>query len=178
MGSDKGLLEIRGTKMIELVVKTLKPVVSDILIISENSKYKYLGYPVLPDLIAGRGPSGGICTGLQHSSTEKNIVLSCDTPNISTVFLEFLISNAGLAEITVPVSHKQIQCLCGIYSKSILPKLNDYMAGGERKMTELLKRFQVNYLDICLQKQFDTTFLFRNINTPEDLEKENNTQLS
>jgi molybdopterin-guanine dinucleotide biosynthesis protein A len=174
MGSEKGLLELHGKKMIEYIVAALKPITSEIILVSANPGYSFLGYPLYPDLITDCGPSGGIFTGLHHSSTEKNIVLSCDTPYINTAFLDYLIRNAGDEEITVPVFQTHTEALCGIYSKNIQPRLGEIISGGERKMTEILKQFRVNYLDTGAQTQFDPRLIFRNINTREDLLEANN----
>jgi len=178
MGTDKGLLELRGKKMIELIIRTLEPVVSDILIISGNPAYLNLGYPVYSDIVSGCGPAGGIYTGLHQSAAEKNLVLSCDTPNISSEFLRYLASQSSDWEITVPVSRLHIECLCGLYTKRIAPELYTCIRQGEHKMTSVIQRFRVNYLDLSSQKQFNADQLFRNINTPEDLEKENKTHSS
>jgi molybdopterin-guanine dinucleotide biosynthesis protein A len=174
MGSDKGLLELRGKKMIQLIIDRLLPVASDILIISSNSDYANLGYPVFPDILTDSGPAAGIYTGLHHSSTEKNIIVGCDTPNLSSGFLRYLASQSEDWDITVPVTRQNIEPLCGIYTKRIGPELFKCIQEGEYKMTAVLQRFRVNYLDITTQKQFNSEHLLRNINTPDDLSKENN----
>ncbi len=174
MGAEKGLLKINGTPMIELAIRALEPVVSNILIISANSNYLYLGRPLYPDRIEDCGPSGGIYTGLLHSSTDMNIVLSCDTPNITSAFLEYLILHAAEEDVLVPVSLGTKHPLSAVYKKGMQEKLMACIAAGEKKMTTLLGQFRVNYLDMDKQTQFDSEILFRNINTPEELQTENN----
>ena len=64
MGTDKGVLEINGKPMVEVIISALKPVVDDIIIIANNSNYDYLGYKVYNDLIKKSGPLGGIYSAL------------------------------------------------------------------------------------------------------------------
>jgi molybdopterin-guanine dinucleotide biosynthesis protein A len=172
MGEDKGLLELKGLKMTEYVIGALEPTVSGIVIVSSNTEYNRFGYPVCADLIKDCGPAAGIYTGLHESTEEKNIVLSCDTPFVSTDFLRYLILHSGDEEITVPMVNSRVHPLIGIYRKAILLRLRRYLEGGERKMTTLIKRFETKYLDVSLQTEFDTEKIFLNINTPEELRKE------
>jgi molybdopterin-guanine dinucleotide biosynthesis protein A len=169
MGSEKGVIEVNGEKMIITLCRLLKPLVSNILIITSNSDYQFLGYPLYADLILDSGPAGGIFTGLSCSSTDKNLILPCDTPFLTTDFLHYLIEESGHAEITVPVYKSRIHPLCGVYSKTFLPEWEKRVRNGELKLVELLKHFQVKYLDIDLIPEFDGGRLFRNINCPEDL---------
>jgi molybdopterin-guanine dinucleotide biosynthesis protein A len=170
MGADKGLVEVAGEKMITLVSRALQPVVSEILIITTNPAYHFLNYPLYPDLLPDLGPAGGIYTGLHYSSSERNIVLSCDMPYLSSDFLRHLLSLAGKEDITVPVYRSRIHPLCGIYSKRILPEWKKSIDNGTLKMTELLGLFTVNFVNMDLQETFNSEKLFRNINTPGDLE--------
>lgn len=64
--------------------------------------------------------AGGIHTALQHSSTEKNFITSCDMPFISSEAITFLLNNSEGAEITLPKMNEQLEPLFGVYSKRCL----------------------------------------------------------
>ena len=91
MGTDKGLLELNGKPLIQYAIDTLKSIGLEIIIISNNSDYEQFGFPVYPDIIPDKGPIGGVYTALSYSSTEKNLIVSCDTPFLSKKLLNYLI---------------------------------------------------------------------------------------
>ena len=51
MGSDKGLISFNGSLFIEHVIKALKPLVKNIIIVSNNPDYDTFGYKRVSDLI-------------------------------------------------------------------------------------------------------------------------------
>ncbi len=155
--------------MITLISKVLEPLVSNILIISSNPEYRFLGYPVYPDLLPDCGPAGGIYTGLFHSPTEKNLVLACDTPNLNTDFLQYLLLESERSLITVPVSADGIHPLCGFYSRTVLSEWKKKLQAGDRKMTEFLAHFNAKKMNLTQQVRFDAGFLLKNMNSREDL---------
>ena len=80
MGADKGMQLLHGKPMIEHMLEKAQSMSPNILILTNDSAYETLGYPCLADDVKDCGPLGGICTGLQHSTTAKNLVLGCDMP--------------------------------------------------------------------------------------------------
>ena len=93
MGTDKALLLYKNKTFLEHVVSAIKPLVDDILIISNNKKHQVDNCTTIPDLILNSGPIAGIYTGLKHTNTESNLVLSCDIPLVQTSILELIIKN-------------------------------------------------------------------------------------
>ena len=93
MGSDKALLLYKNKTFLEHVVCAIKPLVDEILIISDNKDHQVNDCTTIPDLILNSGPIAGIYTGLKNSKTENNLVLSCDIPLVQTSILEFIIKN-------------------------------------------------------------------------------------
>ena len=87
MGTDKGVLELNGKKIIEHIIYSIKPVVDEIIIISNSNNYDYLGFKVYSDIIKERGPLAGIHTALTHTTTERNLIVSCDIPFINSELL-------------------------------------------------------------------------------------------
>ena len=76
MGSDKGMLKKDGKPFVQSIIEAVKPLTARIMIISSNKDYKRFGYPVYEDIVKGKGPVGGIYTGLNHSRYEYNLVLA------------------------------------------------------------------------------------------------------
>ena len=177
MGTDKGMILLNGKKFIEHIINALSPNVNQIIIIANNDNYNELGYKVYKDLIEDSGPLGGIYTGLKLSTTEKNIVLSCDTPFITTEFIKFIISNSNDSEITVPVFKNNTEPLCAVYSKNITQNIYDLIVNNELKMQNVLKKFKTKELQINSNHTMFSENLFQNINTPQELNSQNNINL-
>ena len=53
MGSEKGLLEVGGKKIIERIIEELKQVVDEIIILSNGNSYNHFSYKVYNDIITG-----------------------------------------------------------------------------------------------------------------------------
>ena len=61
MGTDKGLLSLKGKSFISHICDALKPIVGEhILIVSSNADYDALGYTRVEDLIEDKGPVSGL----------------------------------------------------------------------------------------------------------------------
>ena len=168
MGTDKGLMDFQGRKMIEHVLDALK-ISKRISIISNNEAYRQFGYPVYSDIYKDCGPLDGIITGLKNSNSDWCIAISCDLPFITSEILSFLLKNTGanVSHAIVPVHDNNIEPLCALYHKSSLPELERLLQEDEFKMHNVLKRLNTLYLDIPAN-QFDTKILFRNINSVSD----------
>ncbi|AXT55892.1 molybdenum cofactor guanylyltransferase [Aquimarina sp. MMG015] len=92
MGEDKGLKLHKGKPFIAHILKALESITDKILIITNNPAYTIFGYPCISDIIPDLGPVGGIYTGLTHTRTKQNLVLSCDVPFVNHMVLDKLIS--------------------------------------------------------------------------------------
>ena len=125
MGAEKGLLEVQGKRIIERIIDELKQVSDEIIIISNNTSYNYLNYKVYADLIKDCGPMGGIYSALTHSTTKKNIIVSCDMPFITKEILQTIINGAAKCEIAIPKLNKRLEPLCAVYSKSCTRKFEE-----------------------------------------------------
>jgi len=165
MGQDKGLMILNGKAMIENIISTAKKITDQIIIVANNPEYKKFGHKVIEDIFPGKGPLGGIYTGLKSSTTEKNIILSCDVPFIKKELLEFILSESGDNDITVPVFETKIHPLIGVYSKQCLNVILDNIQKDKLKVTGIFDDLVTKQIDV---NAFDPSN-FRNINSAEDL---------
>lgn len=167
MGSDKGMLEVEGKKIVDRIIDVMKPLVHEIIIISNGENYNNLGYPVYKDLIKDCGPMGGIYTALNHSKTDKILVSSCDMPFISESILKPLVDEADNADIVLPRhSENNLEPLCAVYSKSCFSKFADLLKRGDWKMKDALKYFKLKKIPFPESENPEHYFL--NVNTPAE----------
>ncbi len=167
---DKGLIEIEGKKIIERLIDALQPITNQILIISNNNQYDYLGLPVYQDIFKEKGPIGGIHTGLKHSSTECNFVVGCDMPFLSTELFKFMLNDAQNSNVSVACHHNHVEPLCGIYNNRNLTSIEENIQQENYKLMELLGLLGYKKSVIDEQLPFYSSNLFANINTAQDLE--------
>lgn len=168
MGEDKGLVHFKGKCMIQYVIDVAKSVSDNILIIANNSEYRNFGYTVFSDIIKNCGPLGGVYTGLVHSHTDHNLILGCDLPFITQNVAKYVIGKSKGYDVTVPVIDGKMEPLCGLYQKRCLEKFKESLARKELKISKTIKTLHINMVDITCRKNIGAG-VFRNINTPSDL---------
>ncbi len=90
----KPFIEINGRTIIENIVEVLKGLFNKIIIVTNNIE-KYIKLEVeliVKDKIPGKGPLGGIYTGLNYSDTFYNFILACDMPFIEPGAISYSVS--------------------------------------------------------------------------------------
>ena len=135
MGSDKGLLTINDKTFVEHVIVAMKPLVDKIIIVSNNKDYDQFGYRRVEDSIKDSGPLAGLYSGLKHSETEFNLVLSCDIPMIKTELLKKLV-DADLEnhEVVQIESNTKTMPLIAMYKKQCMHKCLELLQQGEKRL--------------------------------------------
>jgi len=171
MGSDKGFVTYQSKPFIQHIIDALKPLVNEIIIVSNNPDYNVFKLKRVNDIIEDAGPLAGIYTGLQHSNTEKNLVLSCDIPLINREVLEQLISQSN-EEIDVIQAQSQGKTmpLIALYNKRCASTCLVLLESGERRLRFLINQLKSKtiVLDDTLEKYT------ANINSQSDLKELNN----
>lgn len=168
MGRDKGFVRINGAYMIEHVIAAVAPCVTSLIIIANTDDYKQFGYPVIKDIIPDCGPMGGIYTGLLHSSTKQNIVVSCDIPFITPAIISQLATAADDSDV-VCVSHSgKKEPLCARYRKICALKMISFLDAENFKMNEFLDSVNTGLIYAENMPEFNSQQL-ANINTPGEL---------
>ena len=171
MGSDKGLLNLNGLLFIERVIKALKPLVKDIIIVSNNSDYDKFGYKRVTDIIKDSGPLAGLYTGLSYSDTENNIVLSCDIPLIKTLVLEQLLNPIYSDFDVVQLQSKnKTMPLIATYKKACEHTCLELLNNGERRLREVANQLVTKTITIDSSLEL----YVENINTIHQLNHINN----
>jgi len=169
MGEDKGLCHFNGKQLVSYSIEVLAPICDKIIISSNNpEQYRKFGYPVVEDEIRDIGPIGGICSSLKHSNTEKNLIVSCDTPFLNRDSLIHILSESKGFEIVIP-QHENLwyEPLAGYYSRSIIPKLEKAIENRDYKLINLFSKVKFQAISTTLLPGLGDQY--RNMNTPEDL---------
>lgn len=164
MGEDKATKLHNGIPFLSHIISVLEFFTSHILIISDHSMHSQFGHNRISDMITDKGPLGGIYTGLVHSKTQKNIVLSCDIPFINIDVLNHLMAHYDSYYDTITYEESP---LLGIYHKSITQKILTSIRNEDLSMRKNIKRLRSKLLKI--EQQMIPHI--QNINTQEHYKK-------
>jgi len=163
MGTNKALMIYDGERLIDRAIGILKPIAQEVILIS-NLRIDGIDIPQSVDTIKEIGPLGGLFTGLSKITNEYAFVIPCDVPLINTSVYQMLTKHIQGFDAVVPqLPDGSIEPLIAIYSKPILSEIKQQIELKNYKLTDLLKRIKVNFI------QVNEMYLFKNLNTPNDL---------
>ncbi len=172
MGMDKGLTLLNGKPLIYYAIETFESVCDHIIISANSPDYNQFGYPVQADIYKDCGPIGGIYTGLESSETEKNLVLSCDIPLISTALIKFVLRHSDKKKVCVPVQENGFpEPLCAYYPKTSLQLLKKFIIQKNYKLSGFLNAVSAKRIPIHSGLSFYHPFLFFNLNHNSQIEE-------
>ncbi|MGE5172741.1 MAG: molybdenum cofactor guanylyltransferase [Betaproteobacteria bacterium] len=173
MGTDKAFLKVAGMPIIEHVLRSLNNVFQNIIIVTNApERYTAYGVRVVSDVFDKRCPLTGVYSGLLRSSEEYNFVVACDMPFLNSRLMAYM---AGLAEghdIVVPVINGRFEPLHAVYSRGLIPIIEDHIRRDRRKIQELYGQLRVRWVTEQEIDRFDPARTsFKNLNTPEEYEE-------
>jgi len=177
IGAAKQQLKIGKSHLIDRVLDTLSQFTSSILIVTAKdqaglAKSAVPGARMVKDIYPGKGPLGGIYTGLMHAETGYSLVVGCDMPFLNSGLIRYLIDGASGFDAVAPKIGWMIQPLHTIYSKSCVPSIEALIREDELQIIKLFDRVNTRYVTEKEIDQFDPDHLsFLNINTENDLLK-------
>ena len=164
MGFDKGLADFRGKQLVQYSIDTLQCICSQIIISTNSSSYDQLGFPVQSDILPGAGPMGGIYSSLLYSNTDHNLVLSCDTPFVTTALMVQILHNAEGYQVVLPSSKPgYMEPLIGYYHKNNTTAMLGFIDRGNVKLIDYIETTFYRVIPV-----YGDPDQFININTPED----------
>lgn len=176
MGSDKALLELNNRPLIAHALNLLRSVTPAPRICGSRPGLVTWA-DVIPDNFPDAGPLGGIEAALAASTTDLNLFLPVDLPNLPIEFLRHLIARAedSNAVATIPTLASRPQPLTAIYSRRLLPGIRAALASGNNKVMTAITQAAA-----ALNQPIDEFAVesltpspehwFRNLNTPSDLD--------
>lgn len=172
-GRDKAFVEWCDKPMALHVADLVRAAAGSVTLVGDPQKYGVLGLSVTPDCIRGIGPVGGLLAVLDATSTKRNLVIACDMPNLSEVFLRFLLERArdSGADVVLPVDADDLpQPLCAVYATTAREAIRVAVKNGEKKLTKTFHRLRVEHIGAKDYASFNEDGnLFANVNYVEDL---------
>ncbi len=178
LGRNKALEVVGGKSLVERVVEQLTRVAEQILIVTsaEQSDLPVAGkVEILTDSYPGRGPLGGIYTGLRVARFSWSIAVACDMPFLNTELLRHMIERCENCDAVVPrLANGMIEPLHSVYSRNCQDSMKARLENNQLGLTRYLKQQRVKYIEEAECREFDPELLsFFNINHQQDLERAN-----
>ncbi len=171
-GQDKGLLTIKGIPFVSKIANQLEPQCKTLIINANRNMQSYAatGYPIVKDTLSGfQGPLAGMLSGLKTMKTEWMVTVPCDGPFLEKNYVHRMAAAiSGESVIAIAKADGRFQPVYTLIHYSLLPSLEKYLYSGERKIDRWI--FQHNYSEVDFS---DSPSMFENINTPEQLDKIN-----
>jgi molybdopterin-guanine dinucleotide biosynthesis protein A len=172
MQANKSFEKIKGRTLIEIIVNILKPIFNDkiIIITNETELYGHLNVRLHRDLLQGKGPLGGIYTGLMVSPSFYNFFLPCDMPFVNGEAIEYMIQEKEGYDVIVPVIRGYIEPLYGIYSKNCTKPIETCLLKNRLQVKCFYPLVRVKTIPETAFKKMDPQLkMFVNINTRKEL---------
>ncbi|KQC08129.1 MAG: hypothetical protein APR62_05390 [Smithella sp. SDB] len=175
MGVNKAFLEINGKRLIDIILDIYKSIFTEIIIVTNDplSYTEFSDIIIVTDIYKGKGPLGGIYTGLFYSHNNYAFVCACDMPSMNRDFILYMIEKTDKHDIIVPALSVGFQTLHAIYSRRCLPAIKKMSFSDKLKISGLFKDMRMLKITEEEIKSYDKDErLFLNINTPYDLKKQ------
>lgn len=174
-GVDKGLQLLHGRPLVAWVLERLAPQVDAVLINANRNgeRYAAFGYPVVPDQVADfAGPLAGLHAALAAARTPWVVTVPCDSPHppadlVARLAAALQDDRSGKAELAVARTAERLQPVFCLARRSLLPRLEAYLASGGRRPGEWFASLAVREVSFD-----DEAAAFGNINTLEQLSQQ------
>ena len=177
LGYDKILETVGSRSLLEIVVDSISSLCGDIIVVTAeghpiSSPGHYPGLRIVTDIYPGKGPLGGIYTGLQISNTYCNLVVAADMPFLNQALLHYMIELTDGFDMVTPRVEGKVEPLHSVYTGGCLRVIEQMFERGELGVHKLLPLVKARYVEVDEIVRFDPEQLsFFNVNTEKDLQK-------
>lgn len=173
MGQNKALMPFHGVPLIQRVISRLISLANEMNVIADEvDTYKFLGLPVVPDQIPGRGVLGGIFTGFSVSNNPFVAPVGCDLPFVSSQLFaaELQLIRDSEFDVVIPESQNGLEPLHAVYRRdACLPLVKRSLLDGDNRIISWFGSARVKELTQCEIKRIDPDpRIFLNLNRPEE----------
>lgn len=166
IGGGKALQQLQGRPLIAWVRDVIRLQCEEVLISANDNPGAYAQYGgrVIADRMAGyAGPLAGLQAVLMEAEHEWIASVPCDAPFLPLDLIARLHAAVGSREAAVAVTAGRRQPAIALYHRSVLPRLDDFLAGGGRKVMAWQDSLQL------AEVPFDDAAAFINLNSAQEL---------
>ncbi len=177
-GSNKAMARVGGVTVMERILTVVEPISSRVIVVTSPEKANIAvggRAVVVTDAYPGKGPLGGIYTGLANVETDLAIAVACDMPFLNAALLTHMVELAEGFDAVIPrLAGTMLEPLHAVYARSCLAPMKERVEAGQLSIAPLLRQLRVRYLERDEYLPLDPRMIsFFNINYPEDLNRAN-----
>ncbi|MGL5050872.1 MAG: molybdenum cofactor guanylyltransferase [Fusobacteriaceae bacterium] len=169
--SDKALLKFdKNRTFLDKISSELEDFENLMVSVNKNQNFLIPRGVIVTDLIENAGPIEGIYRGLLNSKSDSIFVTTCDMPNITKEFIEFMLkfNSKNYDAVIVRDKNGKTYPLFGIYNKSALSTIEGFVIDKNYRMQEVLTELNVQYISLE-NTSFNSHKLLKSIDTIEEL---------
>jgi molybdopterin-guanine dinucleotide biosynthesis protein A len=172
MGENKALLVFGGVRIIEGILRAIRPLFPEVVIVANDpAPYTDLGVPICPDRIPKKGSLGGIYTAVFGSVLPRTFCIACDMPFPNPAVIAYLRDAAPEYDVVVPRTADGYQPLHAVYGKACLPHMEAMIRADRLKIDRMFPLVRVKTVGEEELRRMDPSLrCFVNVNTREELE--------
>ncbi len=177
LGRDKVFETVSDRSLLELVIDQVTPLSRETILVTAGNNAlvkseKYSGLKAITDIHPGKGPLGGVYTGLITSSSFCNLVVASDMPFLNPALLRYMMEILAEFDIVVPRVGDLMEPLHAMYTKKCLEPMEHLLKQDKLSIHRLFPTVRTRYVEADEIENFDPEHLsFFNINTRADLLK-------
>jgi molybdopterin-guanine dinucleotide biosynthesis protein A len=175
LGTSKALVSIGGKTVIERIVERLAPITDELVIVVSDARHDLPPLSqarIVPDIRPGKGPLGGIYTGLSNCRNESAVTVACDMPFLSASLFKHMLEIVTDYDAVVPRTNESLfEPLHAVYGRTCLPVIKRHLDATDLSLRSFLAEIRVRYIDEEECRRYDPNLMsFFNMNRPADLE--------
>lgn len=173
-GRDKTTVRLDGETLLERAVRRLSPIAKEAIVVRGQGQPS-AGIPgvlEVEDIYPGKGPLGGIYSGLLAASSFHSLAVACDMPFLDLRLIDYMCSLAPGYDVVMPKLGQNTEALHSIYSKDCIPHIEALVLRDRVRVIEFLNAVKVRFVRDEEVDRYDPERLsFFNINTEADLKR-------
>ena len=171
-GANKAGLRIGNERIIDRQLRLLRQIADPVFIVAASAEpFQELEITVVPDVVPGAGPLGGIYTALTASRCARTLIVACDLPYLSLPLLDRLAAPSD-ADLVIPRTTRGYEPLCATWSATCAGAIWRRIQNGTLKTALVMEELRVEEIGPEVLASCDPHgLLFVNVNTPHDYER-------
>lgn len=170
MGSPKPFLPFAGKTLIEHRLDSFRAMFSQVLLVTNDpAPFAHLNAEVTSDELPEGGPLAGILTALRSARHDRTMIIACDMPLVTGECILNMISHWAECDAMVLSHAGGTEPLLGIYSRSCIGPLEQFLSTGAFKVIDFLSTINLQRFQYDDNETAGGNLpLFFNVNSPDD----------
>ncbi len=172
-GTTKATIVVDGKTIISRILDVFRIIFEEIIIVT-NTPEEFTGFAdnciITGDIYLNKGPLGGIHSALNEATRESVFIVGGDMPFLDKEIIlnQIKFFERNYCECIIPSMGQNIEPLHGIYKKSVLVSLEEYLRlDNNYAIREFLRVIDICYFPV--EDSEKSRLAFTNINYPSDL---------